>query len=51
MYAYGLVTVLKIIRVPRYFVISNWNKFDFVLVIAGFAEIILDNNTTISDLK
>jgi hypothetical protein len=50
-YAYGLVTVLKIIRIPRYFVISNWNKFDFILVIAGFIEIILDNNATITDLK
>lgn len=51
MYAYGLVSMFKIFRIPRYFVMSNWNKFDFILVLAGFLEIILDSSMTTSDLK
>jgi hypothetical protein len=52
MYSYGLVTVLcKRVQIPRYFVMSNWNKFDFLLVIAGFIEIILDRSMTTIDLK
>ncbi len=51
MYAYGLVPAFKIFHIPRYFLISNWNKFDFILVLAGFLEIILDGSMSTSDLR
>jgi hypothetical protein len=41
-YAYGMTKIYKFLSIPRYFTLTNWNKFDFILVIAGFLEAIID---------
>ena len=45
-YANGMAKLNKFISIPRYFILTHWNKFDFLLVLAGFFEAIMDDALT-----